>query len=779
MKLYNFIRDQDKKNLREFITQNKINQSENVLVQIFSWVIDESEINKAIIAIKDMFPKINIIWSSTAWEIYDGKYSEWKILLTFSVFEKSVVKTLSMDLNRIWHLEATRLLANFVREDTKALIIFSDAFSPQIDYILWDFFDIRPDIVLAGWKAWDNLGFKNSLIFTEREFLRKWLVVASISWDSLTVNSTYNFGWMEIWKIMKITKSTENRIYELDGIPAIEVYKDNLWDEIAEWIPDLGIEFPLIVNKPNMKIARTAIAKHEDGSIDILGNVKEWDLVQFWIWHKENILNSIKEAYNNVIEKFPVDWIFIYSCWWRKYYLKDDIQMEVEIFWKIAPIAWFFTHWEFFHDSYDNYLLNYTFTTLIISETNKFVDAPKLTEKIEIKDKVVYALSKASARTQEELLTLNSNLQKEVERQINEKEKNLKEFMEWYKRIIDNVPIAIWMWNKDEETIHANSKFCELVETPLEEILWKKSYVFWDKESIEIVKKNNELRKIWEKSTYEWVLISKNKNKVPVKLTWISFVEWWTVWMMQDLRELKKLEEEKEHLEKVSQLKDDFINIASHELRTPLTSIKWYLSMMQDGDFGFLSSEILGVIRIMLWSSERLIQLVNDMLDISKLESGKMVFKNEKLSLNLVLDSIYEEYKNLAWQKWVNFNINIDNDINVITDKNRFKQVIINLLGNAIKFTQEWWTVNINAIVQDNVVKIEVGDTWIWIRSEDVCKIFEKFWQVDNVLTRKQQWTGLGLPIAKEIVHYMWSNLEVESIYWKWSKFYFSLPIQS
>jgi K+-sensing histidine kinase KdpD len=228
----------------------------------------------------------------------------------------------------------------------------------------------------------------------------------------------------------------------------------------------------------------------------------------------------------------------------------------------------------------------------------------------------------------------------------------------------------------------------------------------------------------------------------------------------------------------MNEMKNEFLNIASHELRTPMTAIKWYLSMFLDWDYWDFDEDSKDALSTMYNSSQRLINLINDMLDISKLESWKMNFVIEKFETNKLLEWIYSEFKMYAKDKKINFTINTDNNYTINSDINRIKQVIINLLWNAFKFTLEDWTVNINLQKKWHKLLFEIIDSWEWISLEDQWRIFEKFWQVEWSLDRNKNWTWLWLPISREIIEKLWWNLDVKSKKWDWSNFYFTLPIK-
>ncbi|MDD4530112.1 MAG: ATP-binding protein, partial [Candidatus Gracilibacteria bacterium] len=276
----------------------------------------------------------------------------------------------------------------------------------------------------------------------------------------------------------------------------------------------------------------------------------------------------------------------------------------------------------------------------------------------------------------------------------------------------------------------------------------------------------------------EFNMVSKTGDIIPIRTKGITISKGIMVGILQDIREIKNLEAEKTQLQELNLIKDNFINIASHELRTPLTSIKGYLSMMIDGNFGNFNEETKMAINTMFASSERLIQLVNDMLDISKFESGKMTLNKEHFNIYELFSNIEYEYKNLLEQKKLKLEVFAEKSIFLNGDKNKFRQIIINLLGNAIKFTQKNGIIKIIAqsLEDGQKIKINIIDTGIGIEKEDILRIFEKFGQADNVFTRRQQGTGLGIPICKEIIKLMGGKLELESEVGKGSNFYFTIP---
>lgn len=228
----------------------------------------------------------------------------------------------------------------------------------------------------------------------------------------------------------------------------------------------------------------------------------------------------------------------------------------------------------------------------------------------------------------------------------------------------------------------------------------------------------------------------------------------------------------------VEKIKSEFLSTVSHELRTPLTSIKGSLSLLRNEVFGKLSPEIMKLLVIADNNSSRLINLINDILDVEKIESGKMDFS---ISTHNIISIIKEAIEcNLPYASQFNVNLEFLNDIetiNVSVDKQRIIQVLSNLISNAIKFSSPNKSVEISVLEMDKMVRVSVKDTGIGIPEEYRDKIFQKFFQVDSSDTRKQGGTGLGLSICKAIIDQHAGNMSFDSTLNEGSVFYFELPL--
>jgi signal transduction histidine kinase len=226
----------------------------------------------------------------------------------------------------------------------------------------------------------------------------------------------------------------------------------------------------------------------------------------------------------------------------------------------------------------------------------------------------------------------------------------------------------------------------------------------------------------------------------------------------------KSLVESNDRLKELDLKKSNFINVASHELRTPMTVIKWYISMMLDGDLGKMNEETLVYLSRVFKSTNLLLDLVNDMLDISKMESEKMIFTYETFEYVAFLWNIMFDMNKLASVKNMHITHTEKFDrLDIYSDTRKLTRVLINIIGNAIKFTPEWGKIDVTSWVAKGNLYIAIKDTGMGIATENIPYIFDKFSQIDNPLTRDIQWTGLGLSISKKITECLGGEIHVES----------------
>ncbi len=250
-------------------------------------------------------------------------------------------------------------------------------------------------------------------------------------------------------------------------------------------------------------------------------------------------------------------------------------------------------------------------------------------------------------------------------------------------------------------------------------------------------------------------------------------------------------------LEKLERLKSEFISIVSHELRTPLTAIKNAMDIILSGKAGEMSENIEKFVSMGKRNAIRLSGIINDLLDISKIEAGKMDFKFELIHIEPVIEYVKNNLSEVAKEKNLTIRyIPSGEDVEIYADSNRLEQVLTNLVSNAIKFTPDAGEIEISSKIvnarelqydncfeedikrlQGNYLQVCVEDHGIGIERKDLNHVFDKFAQIENSLSRKVGGSGLGLPIARQLMEShngaIWCDSEIN----KGSRFYFVIPI--
>jgi PAS domain S-box-containing protein len=243
----------------------------------------------------------------------------------------------------------------------------------------------------------------------------------------------------------------------------------------------------------------------------------------------------------------------------------------------------------------------------------------------------------------------------------------------------------------------------------------------------------------------------------------------------------RQLEWQSRELERAYRLKSQFLASMSHELRTPINALLGYTSLMQDQIYGELNKRQEEALNRMYTASQHLLELVNDILDLAKIEAGKMPVHVEPVDIGQLIRELGQTIEPMIRRKSLEYRVELDPEMPVLeTDRTKIKQVVLNLMSNAVKFTHQGHVaVHAKAADDGEGVLIEVSDSGIGIREEDIPKIFEDFRQVDQSSTREYGGTGLGLSITKKLLHLLGGRVRVESKHGDGSTFTVWLPRRS
>ncbi|WP_160685809.1 diguanylate cyclase [Clostridium sp. C2-6-12] len=362
--------------MNSFIKKQNINNNENILIQVFTSTVKIEFINKLIKEIVALLPNAEIIGTSTAGEIFLGNAFDNTTVISFTVFEEVQVKAKLFNGNKEYEV-GVEISKELIEEDTKVIILFSNGLLVNSWEVIQGIGLENHNVIICGGQAGDNGYLKETLVFTKEGVTKSGIAVASLTGKNLIVTTELNFSWSPIGKIMTVTKAVKNRIFTIDNVKAIEIYRKYLGDEVADELPMSATEFPLIIKKSDIDIARVAFRCYKDGSLGFLGNVEIGDKIQFGYGNVGMLKECGLKIADRLNENKSIEAIFVYSCSVRKSFMKDSIKVETCNLNDIAPTFGFFTYGEFFTYNNSYKMLNVTMTILGLSEGKETIHKNK------------------------------------------------------------------------------------------------------------------------------------------------------------------------------------------------------------------------------------------------------------------------------------------------------------------------------------------------------------------------------------------------------------------
>jgi len=341
-----------------------------------------------------------------------------------------------------------------------------------------------------------------------------------------------------------------------------------------------------------------------------------------------------------------------------------------------------------------------------------------------------------------------------------------------YRLIFDSAPVGIVQFNHEGRILALNGAFEELIGEPGKDLIGKN--LITDSSNQLLVQ---EITKALQGETGYFTGISHDvlgSREVPIRAYLRSLgvdenVSSGGVGIFEDISEDKRVE----------RMKDEFISTVSHELRTPLTSIYGSLRLINEKVLNALPDDIKALLEIANRNTERLLLLINDILDVSKIEAGKMEFKLEPIDVMGFLENVLEVNQAYGRKYHVDFRITHRQDgLLISADRHRLMQVFSNLLSNAAKFSPGGSTVDVAVYKKEAVVRFEVIDHGSGIPDSFHTHVFEKFAQYDSSDTRSVGGTGLGLSITRAIIEHHKGIIDFESRENEGTTFFVELPLQ-
>ena len=392
-------------------------------------------------------------------------------------------------------------------------------------------------------------------------------------------------------------------------------------------------------------------------------------------------------------------------------------------------------------------------------------------------------------------ITERKQAEEEIKRLNQSLEHRVRESETRYQQIVELAEEGIWVVDNEAKTTYVNQAMVRMLGYTEAELLGRQIFDFISEADRTLARLNLERRKSGTGDKYEIQLTTKNGNTVWTYMSTSPVLDengkmLWSCALVYDITERKQADEQlrqsserislaNAELARATRLKDEFLANMSHELRTPLNAILGLSEALQEEVYGSLTDKQRKSMATIESSGRHLLELINDILDLSKIESGKMQLQTAPVDVHNLCESSLTFVKQLAHQKQIKLSSKIAEGLGDIeVDERRLRQVLINLLSNAVKFTPEGGEVclEIEGNLLSETLQFSVIDTGIGIAPESIDRMFKPFVQLDSSLSRRYAGTGLGLALVRRIVELHGGSIALESEVGKGSHFTVTLP---
>lgn len=370
-------------------------------------------------------------------------------------------------------------------------------------------------------------------------------------------------------------------------------------------------------------------------------------------------------------------------------------------------------------------------------------------------------------------------------------EEALKQSEASYRKLFEYAPDGIVIADGQSYYLDANPSICRMLGYSREELIGKHAADIVAPAEIEFIDPAlSEIKSVSDHQR-EWTFKRKDGTTFPAEVIATMMPDGNLLGMIRDISERKQAEAEREkrhRAEAADRIKSAFLATMSHELRTPLNSIIGFTGVILEGLAGPLNAEQSKQLGMVRTSANHLLALVNDVLDISRIEAGQMEVHREPFDVQRSVNRMADLVRPQAATKQLQLSVQIDPELReAVSDERRFEQILLNLLSNAIKFTERGEVrlkVDVVEMRRENskpraAVRLSISDTGIGIKPEHLGTIFQPFRQIDSGLARKQEGTGLGLVICRRLAELMGGEVRAESVWGKGSTFTCILPLQA
>ena len=737
-----YIYESKDKNLEDlFATEHdEIFEHAWVLIQVFSGE-EKVKFQELLSFLKKMFPKAIVIASSTDGEIHNDKVLLKSTIVSISLFDATELKIAYSDEDESF-LMGERLGKKLVTPRTKLLIAFADGLLCNGEEFLNGIFSVAPDVKVAGGLSGDNAKFENCYVGCGDSLYEKGAVAVALDSDILQVESFYNFGWTKIGVPHTITHSDKNRVYSIDGMRAIDFYAKYLGENIAEELPATGTEFPLIIQKKNLDIARAIMYKYDDGSLSFAGNVIEGTQVYIGVGDMDKMTQCHLKY-----KAFTVESFYIYSCMARRRFLDTLVEEELKPLAYLAPASGFFTYGEFYTDTKPEFL-NQTLTAVTLSESTQ---AKMMLEKTMQEDE------NSHRNTLSVLMHILSVTTKELHKESTYLE-SLKEQIavqrNTFTLIQELAHLGNWeldlrsgniTWSDESFKIYqrdpalGSPTYLEFINMVLEE----------DREKLINIQKSLDDGKVHSVE----IRVRRNDGKYLTiietgKIVYQDAISYKIVGVSLDITALKFKDTLISQQSKLAQM-GEMVNMIAHQWRQPLNAISAAaIKLNMQDEMGLITSEEIKKTTVFIEDmAQDMSHTINDFMNFTKPTDKKQVIKFQD-----IIDDIMRLMSAQLKNHNIEFITDIEENLSLLSYKKDLEHVLINLFSNARDAFEEGdieaKQIQVKAYMKDEKCIIKVSDNAGGIKSDVIGRIFEPYF------TTKEQGkgTGLGLFMSEKIV---------------------------
>lgn len=658
--------------------------AEQVLLVVFEQNWDKGRILKKIERITEFLPKAEIVGVNHRNEWNPIELQRECSILSFLMFEKKAVSIFHYSLEHLSDREAGQALNRDVKaqKQTKGVMVFLAEVFRNVDELLEEAEKGIEELPIFGAPAAGSTFYDENgkeYVFDCEGCYENHMIALMFTGEDVYVKVSYNYGWTPVGKKMTITKMDGAfRVLEIDHRPAAEIYKKYMGLEGVGYIMSNISEFPLILNKPGITVARIPAECGADGSLKFGAVLHEGEDLRFSYGVVDDIRAEVfYDSYH--YREFVPDGMFLIVCMNRLIFLKELEKKELDYYKEYAPeLAYMHGNSEIYRQHGSGGELNSALVAVGIREG--MAGTPKSSR---------YETCELGTKKAFEKIETEAGLEREID----------------------------------------SAQFAQ--------------------------------------KKMESVLETLQGFYVPLEYRLMNFMRAVT----EDLEELAG------EAHAANKAKSAFLSNMSHEIRTPMNAVLGLNEMILRES---TEKQIKEYAKDIQSAGNTLLALINDILDFSRIESGRMEIVPERYDLSSMIHNLAQMIRLRAKKKELTFLVNVSEDLpsELYGDDVRVKQVLTNILTNAVKYTPTGSvTLNISGHREGEmeILRCEVVDTGIGMKEEDLPKLFDAFHRIEEKRNRRIEGTGLGMNITQDLLKVMGSHLEVESVYGKGSKFSFEL----